>query len=100
MGSEIVGQHQYHFYVKLTTLRGSVENDSGELLFHLRKDPLSTVEETEILDATDTLIASCERVYRTRDAYITVNDKGRNICKYKMVHRNSVNVSVSLLQFS
>ncbi len=47
-------------------------------MFHLRKDPLSTVEETEIFDATDTLIASCERVYRTRDAYITVNDKGRN----------------------
>ena len=52
-------------------------------MFHLRKDPVSTVEETEILEATDTLIASCERIYRTRDAYITVMEKGKNGFKYR-----------------
>ena len=53
-----------------------MEDSSGDLLFHLRKDPLSSAEETEIRDQADNLIAACERVYRTKDGYITVMENG------------------------
>ena len=54
-----------------------MEDSSGAVEFHLRKDPLSAVEETEIRDQADNLIAACERVYRTKDGYITVMENGQ-----------------------
>jgi len=59
---------------------GTVKDSSGDLLFHLRKDPLSSAEETEIRDQADNLIAACERVYRTKDGYITVMENGQKMC--------------------
>jgi hypothetical protein len=42
----------------------------------LRKDPLSTKEETEMLDEKGKLIASRERERLEKTAYITVKENG------------------------
>ena len=53
-----------------------MEDDSGRVLFNLRKDPLSSNEETEMLDEKGKIIATCERERLEKTAYITVKENG------------------------
>jgi hypothetical protein len=56
--------------------RVSVEDDSRRVVFNLRKDPLSTNEETEMLDEKGKIIATCEKERLEKTAYITVKENG------------------------
>ena len=56
--------------------RVTVKDDSGRVIFNLRKDPLSNNEETEMLDDKGKIIATCERERLEKTAYITVKENG------------------------